>query len=172
MQRVVDLLRHRPSLIRGNASEIMAVAGSAGAGGRGTDSTVGPEAALEAGQQLARQQGCVVAISGATDLVRYDLHCQGQRHMSCACQSVKLELQRTTQPLTALQVTDGQRVVRVSAGHPGMQQITATGCTVTAVIAAFLAADPADPLMAAAHALCIYGAKCWQTLLCLLECLG
>jgi hydroxyethylthiazole kinase len=121
-QRVVDLLRHRPALIRGNASEILAVAGSAGAGGRGTDSTVGAEAALEAGQQLAQQQGCIVAISGATDLV-----------------------------------TDGKRVVRVSTGHPGMQQITATGCTVTAVIAAFLAADMADPLMAAAYALCIYG---------------
>lgn len=66
----MELLGQRPTLIRGNASEIMAVAGSAGAGGRGTDSTVGSEAALEAGKQLALQQQCIVAISGATDLVR------------------------------------------------------------------------------------------------------
>jgi hydroxyethylthiazole kinase len=56
-------------------------------------------------------------------------------------------------------VTDGVRVIRVSAGHPSMQQITATGCTVTAVIAAFLAAGPGDQLMATAHALCIYGVQ-------------
>lgn len=55
------------------------------------------------------------------------------------------------------QVTDGRRVIRVSTGHPGMQLIIATGCTVTALITAFLAANPPDLLMAAAHALCIYG---------------
>jgi hydroxyethylthiazole kinase len=97
VQRVVDLLRHRPALIRGNASEILAVAGSAGAGGRGTDSTVGPEAALEAGKQLARQQECIVAISGASDLVLHDLRCQAvyglgsksdQQHRLCAAMSL------------------------------------------------------------------------------------
>lgn len=66
----MELLALKPTLIRGNASEILTVAGSAGAGGRGTDSTLGSEAALEAGKQLAAQQGCIVAISGATDLVR------------------------------------------------------------------------------------------------------
>ena len=38
-----------------------------------------------------------------------------------------------------------------------MQQITATGCSLTAVLAAFLAADAPDPLLASAHALAIYG---------------
>ena len=87
VQRVADLLRHRPALIRGNASEIMAVAGSAGAGGRGTDSTVDVQAALKAGKQLARQQGCIVVISGATDLVRQDLECRDFR--------VKTQISRT-----------------------------------------------------------------------------
>lgn len=71
MQKVMQLLDHKPTLIRGNASEILAVAGSAGAGGRGTDSTVSSEAALEAGKQLALQRHCIVAISGVTDLVGY-----------------------------------------------------------------------------------------------------
>jgi hydroxyethylthiazole kinase-like sugar kinase family protein len=75
VQRVVELLRHQPAVIRGNASEILAVAGSAVAGGRGTDSTFDAEAALEAGKELAWQQGCIVVISGATDLVRDDLQC-------------------------------------------------------------------------------------------------
>lgn len=56
-----------------------------------------------------------------------------------------------------MQVTDGRRVLRVSSGHPTMQLITATGCTLTAVMAAFLAADAPDPLLAAAHAMAIYG---------------
>ena len=164
MQRVVELLRHQPALIRGNASEIMAVAGSAGAGGRGTDSTVGAEAALEAGKQLALKQKCVVAISGATDLVRHVLECRGfvgvQEQISGTGCALLCDCSRAGKySWWPLQVTDGRRVVRVCAGHPNMQQITATGCTVTAVIAAFLAADQADPLLAAAHALCIYGAQ-------------
>lgn len=64
------LLGRQPTLIRGNASEILAVAGFTGAGGRGTDSTDSPEAALPAAKQLALNQECIVAISGPTDLVR------------------------------------------------------------------------------------------------------
>jgi len=56
-----------------------------------------------------------------------------------------------------MQATDGQRVLRVSNGHPTMQLITATGCTLTAVMAAFLATNAPDPLLAAAHAMAIYG---------------
>lgn len=59
--------------------------------------------------------------------------------------------------LHRLQITDGERVIRVTTGHPAMQQITATGCTLTAVMAAFLASEPPDSMLAAAHAMCIYG---------------
>lgn len=56
-----------PAIIRGNASEIAGLAG--GAGGRGVDSTDAPEAALPAALTLARDHGCVVAISGEVDLL-------------------------------------------------------------------------------------------------------
>lgn len=60
-----ELLEGRPRVIRGNASEIAALAG--GAGGRGTDATEGPEAVLEQARELARRTGAVVAMSGPVD---------------------------------------------------------------------------------------------------------
>jgi hydroxyethylthiazole kinase len=57
-----------PRVIKGNASEIMALAG-VGAGGRGTDATHDPEAALEPARRLARETGAVVAMTGAVDWV-------------------------------------------------------------------------------------------------------
>lgn len=69
MQTIVSLLERRPTLIRGNASEIMAVAGAAGATTRGVDSTAATSDALASGKQLAQEYGCIVGISGADDLV-------------------------------------------------------------------------------------------------------
>lgn len=63
-----ELLDHRPAIIRGNASEILALAGE-GAGGRGVDATEGPDAAAGAARSLAQRTGGVVAVSGAVDLV-------------------------------------------------------------------------------------------------------
>jgi hydroxyethylthiazole kinase len=65
---VTELLRHRPAIVRGNASEILAVAGAAG-GGKGVDSTAGSDEALPRARELARRLGAVVAVSGATDYV-------------------------------------------------------------------------------------------------------
>lgn len=62
------LLELSPTVIRGNASEIMALSGSGG-GGRGVDATDGVEAAREAALDLARRTGAVVAVSGPIDLV-------------------------------------------------------------------------------------------------------
>ncbi|HMO05295.1 MAG TPA: hydroxyethylthiazole kinase [Kiritimatiellia bacterium] len=56
------------AVIRGNASEILAVAGEA-ARARGVDSAHGTDAALAVARGLARQRGCVVSVSGAVDLV-------------------------------------------------------------------------------------------------------
>jgi hydroxyethylthiazole kinase len=53
-------------------------------------------------------------------------------------------------------VTDGERVVRVSNGHPLMGFVTGTGCTATTVIGAFLAVDD-DPVSATATALAFFG---------------
>lgn len=62
------LAGRRPTVIRGNASEIVALAGEA-AGGKGVDSTLGSDAALDAARQLARTAGAVVVVTGAVDLV-------------------------------------------------------------------------------------------------------
>ena len=63
-----ELLALRPTVVRGNPSEILALAGT-GAGGRGVDSVSSPAAAVAAAHALARAHGCVVAISGATDVI-------------------------------------------------------------------------------------------------------
>lgn len=59
------LLSDSPTVLRGNASEVMALTG--GAGGKGVDSVDSPEAALEAAVELAGLHGTVVAISGPVD---------------------------------------------------------------------------------------------------------
>lgn len=63
-----EFLASKPAAIRGNASEILALAGFAG-GGRGVDSTSGSEAALDAARDLARATGAVVAVTGETDFI-------------------------------------------------------------------------------------------------------
>ncbi|HET6411383.1 MAG TPA: hydroxyethylthiazole kinase [Anaeromyxobacter sp.] len=64
---VKELLRHRPTIIRGNASEILAVAGAAEGGGKGVESTAGSGEALPRAKELAAQLGAVLAVSGAVD---------------------------------------------------------------------------------------------------------
>lgn len=58
----------RPTLIRGNASEIMALA-KENVMTKGVDSTVSAHAGQNAAQQLARETGAVVVISGTEDLI-------------------------------------------------------------------------------------------------------
>ncbi|MEA3436646.1 MAG: hydroxyethylthiazole kinase [Thermodesulfobacteriota bacterium] len=53
-------------------------------------------------------------------------------------------------------ITDGNRTVHVSNGHPLMACVTGTGCAATAVIGAFLAVD-SDPFSATATALAFFG---------------
>ncbi|KAM7466212.1 hypothetical protein LguiB_013774 [Lonicera macranthoides] len=54
-------------------------------------------------------------------------------------------------------VTDGDRVLGAQNGVPMMQKITATGCAVTALIAAFVAVDPLHAFEATVIALSIFG---------------
>lgn len=54
-------------------------------------------------------------------------------------------------------VTDGKQVIGARNGVAMMQKITATGCSVTALIAAFLAVDQLHALEATASALSIFG---------------
>lgn len=56
-----------PAIIRGNGSEILSLAGTAGAGPKGVDSTARSDAALAAARSLAEKTGAVVVVTGATD---------------------------------------------------------------------------------------------------------
>ena len=104
----------RPAIIRGNASEILAVAG--GTGGRGVESVDSPEAAAQVATDLAEQQQSVIAVSGPIN-----------------------------------HITDGDRTVRLSNGHPWLTRVTGVGCALGALMAAFAAVVP-DALVAAAAA--------------------
>jgi hydroxyethylthiazole kinase len=63
-----DLAGRGPTVVRGNASEILALAGT-GARTKGVDSAHGADAAVEAARELARRSGAVVAGTGAPDYV-------------------------------------------------------------------------------------------------------
>ncbi|WP_407944644.1 hydroxyethylthiazole kinase [Palleronia pelagia] len=65
------LLQRKPAILRGNASEILALAGQSGAG-KGADSGDTVEAAEDAARALARQTGAVVAVTGPVDFVTDD----------------------------------------------------------------------------------------------------
>lgn len=115
-----EFLSQKPAAIRGNASEILALAGFAGAG-RGVDSTAGSNAALAAAEQLARSSGAIVAVTGATDYI-----------------------------------TDGYRTWATPWGHALMTRVVGTGCSLSALVAAFTAQAP-DRLDAVAAACAIAG---------------
>ncbi len=65
----VGLTALRPAIVRGNAGEIMALAGASGIASKGVDSIAGSEVAIEAGMALAERSGAVVAITGTVDYV-------------------------------------------------------------------------------------------------------
>ena len=63
-----ELIELGPTVIRGNASEIRALAGS-GSGARGVDAVDGVDEAEADAISVSRETGAVVAVSGAVDLV-------------------------------------------------------------------------------------------------------
>jgi len=67
-QVAADLMALKPGAVRGNASEIMALAG-ANATTRGVDSTASSDDGLHAARALAAVTGGVVAMTGKTDYV-------------------------------------------------------------------------------------------------------
>lgn len=63
-----DLVEQRPSVLRGNASEVLSLAGGAvGAAGKGVESLAASGEAVDAAREFAGQRGCVVAVSGEVD---------------------------------------------------------------------------------------------------------
>ncbi|MBQ0119165.1 MAG: hydroxyethylthiazole kinase [Bacteroidales bacterium] len=84
-QSVQQLLSQwTPTIIRGNASEIAVLAGDGGectmhnakcrVDGRGVDSTIDSSTVVAAAERKAKEIGCVIAISGATDYITDGLH--------------------------------------------------------------------------------------------------
>lgn len=115
-----QLLAVKPSVIRGNASEILTLNGLANPG-RGVDSTAATDQAIEAAIMLAQQHGCIVAMTGESDWV-----------------------------------TDGHQHYRISGGHSLMPRVTTLGCGLSALVAAFVAANPEAPMGATTAALACF----------------
>ncbi len=117
----------KPTIVRGNASEIIALAGLWGLEGdaaelsraRGVDTTDSVDAARSAAVALARYTGGAVAVSGEVDLV-----------------------------------TDGTVVALSHGGSPLMSKITGCGCSQGGVIAVY--ATVADPFTAALCGTAVY----------------
>ncbi|WP_134323063.1 hydroxyethylthiazole kinase [Cumulibacter soli] len=63
-----ELLTLGPAAVRGNGSEVLALA-DGGPGGSGADSTVSAQSADGAARQLADRYHCVLAVSGAVDVI-------------------------------------------------------------------------------------------------------
>ena len=114
--------------VRGNISEIKTLwTGSGSAKGVDADAVDAvTEANLDNGVQLvktfAAQTGCIIAVTGAIDLV-----------------------------------SDGERCWCIRNGRAEMSRITGTGCQLSALMTAFLVANPDRKLDAAAAAVCMMG---------------
>lgn len=54
-------------------------------------------------------------------------------------------------------VTDGEKAYCIFNGNPMMRSVSGTGCQVSCLVAAYLAANPQQPLEAAAAAVCAMG---------------
>ena len=114
--------------VRGNISEIKTLCTGSGST-KGVDADAVDavtEANLDDGVQLvkafAKQTGCIIAVTGAIDLV-----------------------------------SDGERCWCIRNGRAEMSRITGTGCQLSALMTAFLVANPDRKLDAAAAAVCMMG---------------
>ncbi len=115
-------------VIRGNISEIKTLALGSGTT-KGVDADVSDavtdsnlEKSIEFVKDFAKKMNCVVAITGAIDLV-----------------------------------SDGQKCYVIRNGKAEMGKITGTGCQLSGMMTAFIAANPENILEAAAAAVCTMG---------------
>lgn len=67
-ETVTTLLAHSPTVIRGNASEILTMATQAHAG-KGVDSTIDAGDVIEQARELAGTTGAVIVVSGQSDVI-------------------------------------------------------------------------------------------------------
>ena len=126
--RLLDMVR--PQIVRGNASEIMALASeirkaehlpspAASPATKGVDSLNDSRDAVDSARFLASRFSCVVSISGERDFI-----------------------------------TDGQTVLMVEGGSPLMPLVTGMGCSASAVTGAYAACT--TPLVAAAASMAVF----------------
>jgi len=107
----LELLRYYPAVIRGNASEVIGLAGLGG-GARGVDSSADPAAAVPAALDLLKHATAVSA-SGAVDHVLGRIGQSGQIAL-----------------------------IRISGGSALLPRVTATGCALGALVAAYASVSP------------------------------
>lgn len=112
-----EAVKNQPAVIRGNASEILGLAGEA-SGGKGVDAGDSVDSAVCAAKKLVALYGSIVAISGEKDAI-YGHGCSA----------------------------------RVAGGHEIMTKVVGTGCSLGALVAAYVGANRERPFAAtvAAH---------------------
>lgn len=114
---VRSLLPFKPTVIRGNPSEILFLRGEQ-ASAQGADSYDSSLAALPAAQHLAREHQAIVAVTGEVDFI-----------------------------------TNGETTYSVPGGDVRLTRVTGTGCSLSAMAAAFIgSAKTSDHLAAVATA--------------------
>jgi hydroxyethylthiazole kinase len=127
------LLQHRPTLIRGNGSEIVALAGGIGAT-RGVDSTADDTASLEAAKALAAVTGTVVAVTGPVDQVT-----DGTSVWSCANGDVRMTR------VTGLGCTLSALSAACLAVEPDPAAAALAACAILGVVGEIAAATTEGP---------------------------
>ncbi len=145
----------KPSLIKGNASEILAVAGVE-AGGRGTDARHDPESVLDPARRLARETEAVVAITGPVDWVTDGERTLAVRHghpvmaqisaLGCVAGAIAAAC-LTAQPDRLLAACHALELLGI-AGERAGGQAAGPGSFVPALLDALWLLDPADAAFA------------------------
>ena len=135
----------RPTAIRGNASEIMVLAGKRTEPG-GMDSHIADEEPGRVPGPDGREDSAEAAVCGS------DGNTKVAGNVECA-----MELARQSGAIVVMSgktdfITDGKEVWRVEGGSPRMAEVTAMGCTASAMVAAMMAENP-DRMEAAKDAM-------------------
>lgn len=125
-KRIIDKLQ--PNIIRGNASEIKALALGFG-DTKGVDADVNDaiddenlDESIKLIKEFSQKTNAVIVVTGKTDLV-----------------------------------TDGEKCYVIYNGHKEMSKVTGTGCMLSAIITAYAAANKDNIVEAAAEAVCSMG---------------
>ncbi|KAB7623914.1 hydroxyethylthiazole kinase [Alkalilimnicola sp. S0819] len=112
-EQLRGLLQRGPQVIKGNASEILTLAGQA-RGGHGADSRHSVSQAMLAARSLARARNCVVVVSGPRDYL-----CDAERAVELA----------NGQPLLGRMIGSGCMLGAVLGGYLAVEPDSLLACT-------------------------------------------